>query len=118
MKEVLLEKYLSKPADKDAIFTHRLALRARLLSYPPVSSPSAPASLKNDYVYEGLRLTYLIVLVLSDTCLPVQIALADTPPNSPASTTNSPTCLVAALGRAMRRTPLLTGWHDLIGCPS
>jgi hypothetical protein len=123
---VIEAESLSTPADNDAIFAHRLVLRTRLLNFPTLSSPNAPASVKNDYIYESIRLTCLILLRLSDTCLPVQIALSKsraTPPTTTSTTSGStnttsippPSSLVPGLARALRDTPILTGWQDMLG---
>lgn len=113
------ESNLTSAHGKHAVYTARLALRARLLSHPAISSPSAPAYLLNDSIYESVRLTSLILLRLSDTCLPVQIAFS--PSRASPSDTRSPGYLTPAedlvplLCKALRATPFSTGWEDMLG---
>lgn len=113
------ESNLTSSHEKHAVYTARLALRARLLSHPAISSSSAPAYLYNDYIYESIRLTSLILLRLSDTCLPVQIAFSPSraTPSAviPPENLTPAADLIPLLCEVLRNSPFGNGWDDMLG---
>ncbi|EXJ71785.1 uncharacterized protein A1O5_05595 [Cladophialophora psammophila CBS 110553] len=96
-----IERDIESRVEKEAFcFAHRLALRSRLLAHESIHSPSTSTRAavgrrimrENDYVYECVRLCGLVIVHLSDTCLPCRAAFPVIPPNPPdaASATTLP----------------------------
>ena len=77
----LEEEQNSIVSDMEAASNRRLALRERVLAHPSINSSSAgtcgmTAKVGNDFVFESIRLTSLVLINLSDTCLPIRAAFA------------------------------------------
>ncbi|KIW95120.1 uncharacterized protein Z519_03704 [Cladophialophora bantiana CBS 173.52] len=114
-----IERDIESRVEKEAFcFAHRLALRVRLLAHESIHSPSTSTRAgtgrrimrEKDYIYECVRLCGLVIVHLSDTCLPCRAAFPVIPPNPPdtASTTTLPNFSLSTAAPPPSTTPPLT----------